>query len=268
MSNQIAKIKDFKEFQGYLARFQPTIEKMVLDAGITPAKFVTIVENSVRRIPKLLECKPASLFGAILTAAELGLEPNTPNQYSYIIPYGSEAQFQIGYHGIIKMLMDTGLVTHVSAELVHENDKFTVAWDSLAHEKRIKEFEPVTFGDKGQRIGCFAVIHLSTGGKVIQILDKTDIEAIKKKSKSPQTYNEANDPMGWMWKKAAIRQAGKLVKGSRKFDKAISLDAALDGGRKLRLNDEATEVEIIEEPDFETQNAGEAAKDLFNENKQ
>lgn len=263
MSNQIAKIKDFKEFQGYLARFTPSINKMVTDSGLTPEKFCSIVENSVRRIPKLLQCNPASLFGAILTAAELGLEPNTPNQYSFIIPYGNEANFQIGYHGIIKMLMDTGLVTHVTAELVHEKDNFKVVWDTEAHEKRIEIFEPVTFGDKGKRIGCFAVIHLSTGGKVVQILDTNDIELLKKKSKSPQTYAETNDPMGWMWKKAAIRQAGKLVKGSRKLDKALAFDAALEGGKKLKLNDTATEAEIIEEPEFVVNQASDQAKDLF-----
>ena len=263
MSNQLMKIKDFKEFRGYLASYQPSIAKMVTDSGLTPEKFVSVVENSVRKTPKLLNCNPASLFGAILTAAELGLEPNTPNQYSYIIPYGNEAQFQIGYHGIIKMLMDTGLVTHVTAELVHEKDNFKVVWDTEAHEKRIEKFEPVTFGDKGKRIGCFAVIHLSTGGKVVQILDANDIELIKKKSKSPQTYNEVNDPMGWMWKKAAIRQAGKLVKGDRRMEKALSIDAAVEGGKKIRLNDSATEAEIIEEPEFEVNQASDQAKDLF-----
>lgn len=268
MSNQLMKIKDFKQFRGYLASYQPSIEKMVTDSGLTPAKFVSIVENSVRKTPKLLNCNPASLFGAILTAAELGLEPNTPNQYSYIIPYGNEAQFQVGYHGIIKMLMDTGLVTHVTSELVHEKDTFKVVWDTEAHEKRIETFEPVTFGDKGKRIGCFAVIHLTTGGKVVQILDENDINLIKKKSKSPQTYTETNDPMGWMWKKAAIRQAGKLVKGNRKMEKALAIDAALEGGKKLRINDDATEAQIVEEPEFEVNQASNQAKDLFEENKE
>ena len=90
---------------------------------------------------------------------------------------------------------------------------------------------------------------------------------LKKKSKSPQTYAETNDPMGWMWKKAAIRQAGKLVKGSRKLDKALAFDAALDGGKRIRLNDEATEAELIEEPEFEVNAPSEQAGKLFNDDK-
>jgi recombination protein RecT len=50
--------------------------------------------------PKLQECTPQSFLGAMMQAAQLGVEPNTPLGQAYMIPYRNkgqmECQFQLG----------------------------------------------------------------------------------------------------------------------------------------------------------------------------
>jgi len=102
-TNAVAKKpKEHEIFRSQLNHYEGTIVKLIQDTGIKPAKFIEMVYTAVRKNPDLLLCDRASLFGAVLTSAELGLIPNTPFGYCYIIPYNDNAsgkkiaQFQIG----------------------------------------------------------------------------------------------------------------------------------------------------------------------------
>jgi len=63
--------------------------------------------------------------------AELGLFPSTVSGEAYILPYYNgttkrlEAQFQLGYKGIITLLYRAG-ITSVYSDIARENDKFEV----------------------------------------------------------------------------------------------------------------------------------------------
>lgn len=73
-----------------------------LPSAITPERFTRICMTAVTQNPDLGLCTPQSFAGAMLTAAQLGLEPNTPLGQAYLIPYNNgrtgtkECQFQIG----------------------------------------------------------------------------------------------------------------------------------------------------------------------------
>ena len=66
-------------------------------------RFIRISIAALRKNPKLAECDKGSFMGALLLAAQLGLEPNSPTGHCYLIPYKNfktlttECQFQLGY---------------------------------------------------------------------------------------------------------------------------------------------------------------------------
>lgn len=83
---------------------KPEIEK-ALPKVITPERFTRMALSALNTTPKLQECSQMSFLGALMNAAQLGLEPNTPLGQAYLIPYKNhgklECQFQIGYKGLI-----------------------------------------------------------------------------------------------------------------------------------------------------------------------
>ena len=74
--------------------------KRALPSVITPESFTRMALSALSTNPKLAACTPKSFLGAMMSAAQLGLEPNTPLGQAYLIPYRNkgvdEVQFQIG----------------------------------------------------------------------------------------------------------------------------------------------------------------------------
>ena len=106
--------------------------KMAVPKTVTPERMARIAMTAVTKNPKLALCSPASFFGALLTAAQLGLEVNTPLGQSYLIPYngkrGMECQFQLGYQGILDLAYRTGKFRRIKAVVVHAGDDFTYSY--------------------------------------------------------------------------------------------------------------------------------------------
>ena len=77
---------------------EPEIKK-ALPQVITPERFTRMALSALNTTPKLAECSQMSFLGALMNAAQLGLEPNTPLGQAYLIPYRNkgklECQFQI-----------------------------------------------------------------------------------------------------------------------------------------------------------------------------
>ena len=65
---------------------EPEIKK-ALPQVITPERFTRMALSALNTTPKLAECSQMSFLGALMNAAQLGLEPNTPLGQAYLIPY-------------------------------------------------------------------------------------------------------------------------------------------------------------------------------------
>jgi len=63
--------------QDYINKMKGEIAK-ALPSVITPERFTRMVLSALSTTPKLAECTPKSFLGAMMNAAQLGLEPNTP----------------------------------------------------------------------------------------------------------------------------------------------------------------------------------------------
>lgn len=81
-----------KSMQGEIAKALPSV--------ITPERFTRMTMTALSNSKELQQATPASFLGAMMSAAQLGLEPNTQLGQAYILPYRNkgvmEAQFQIG----------------------------------------------------------------------------------------------------------------------------------------------------------------------------
>ena len=96
---EIAKKPGKKTMQDLLRQMEPEIKK-ALPGSFTPERLSRIVLSSLSRNKALADTTPQSFLGAMMTAAQLGLEPNTPLGQAYLIPFRNhgvlECQFQLG----------------------------------------------------------------------------------------------------------------------------------------------------------------------------
>mgnify|MGYP000090093164 CR=1 FL=1 len=104
---------------------------------LTPERMLRLCVMAVKKTPKLAQCDPQTVLGAMMTSAALGLEPNTVQQQAFLIPYNTrrkvgnewvdhlECQFQIGYRGFLTLMHRSPLIGSCQAEAIHEADRFS-----------------------------------------------------------------------------------------------------------------------------------------------
>lgn len=202
-------VKDYiKVYEKELARALPKV--------ITAERFTRMVMTAVSQTPKLQQCTPQTFIAAMLTAAQLGLEPNTPLGQAYLIPYGTVCQFQIGYKGFIELTHRSGQLKNIEAHVVYENDDFDFEYGleaKLSHKP--------AKANKGEPIWVYAIYHLNNGGYGFEVMSWE--ECLLHGQKYSKTYN--NGP----WKTNPEEMAKKtMIKKVLKYAPLKSEFTAVD----------------------------------------
>lgn len=212
-----AKINLIRTLQGELDNAIPPAIKKVL----TPDRMTRLAVTAMRQVKNLDKCTYPSIAGALMVAAQLGLEPCTPLQHCYLIPRKNgrtkeyEATFQLGYQGMLDLAYRTETVKSVTAKAVFLNDEFVYEEgleDRLIHRPRIN-------GDRGPIIAYYAVIKFINGGHAFDVASVDEMVAHMDRF-APRDY-ETNKVTGpWvsdfdeMAKKTMIRRLFKYMRKS------------------------------------------------------
>lgn len=216
----------------YLRR--PEVQREIATAlpkHITSERLARVVLTTIRLNPKLAECNMPSLMAAIMQSAALGLEPGVLG-HAYLVPYGKEVQFQIGYKGLVELMMRTGRYEIIDAEVVRSKDVFV--WkkgyeDKLEHEPNLNE--------QGEVVAVYAFFKLLNGGRRSVVLSKADVEKVRKRSKAGGSGPWVTD---WeeMAKKTALRRLSKIAPLSIEVQEAFAEDEAREfsGATEITLN--------------------------------
>lgn len=200
-------------------------------------KFMTSAVQYIRKVPKLLECDKTSLVTALLQSAQFRFMPSGVSGEGYIIPYGKEAKFQLGYQGIVTLLYRTDRVVGITSNIIYKNDVFEYTEGleaTLIHK-------PAMFGkQKGEPIGVYTIAQMKGGSKTFKVMDKDAIMGIKelsKAKKSPDSpWNSEKDPEMWMWKKTCLIQHAKLLPKTEEIQRALELDFEGEGMGRATLD--------------------------------
>lgn len=201
----------------YLEKMMPSIQS-VLPQHVTAERMSRIALNVIRTNPKLLQCNINSLMGGVMEAAKLGLEPGLQGQ-CYLIPFDkrekvgnawkvvdTEAQFIIGYKGLIDLVRRSGQVSTIEARTVHENDAFDFEYgleDKLYHKP--------TLTDKGAPIAYYAKARMKDGGYSFLVMGHQDMEAYKEKYAKSKKFGPWVDEFDAMARKSVLRQLIKYL---------------------------------------------------------
>jgi len=176
----------------------------------------------------LNQCTPMSFLAALMNAAQLGLEPNTPLGQAYLIPYKNhgtlECQFQIGYKGLIELAYRSGQMQTIQAQTVYENDEFAYQYG----------LEPVlvhrpAYSDRGEVKYFYGIFKTVNGGYGMAVMSRAEMDLYAK------TYSKAYDSSYSPWKsnyedmakKTVIKQALKYAPIKTDFQRALSFDETI-----------------------------------------
>ena len=191
--------------------------------------FLTAAVEYIRKNPKLINCDRISLLSALVQSAQFRFMPSGVSGEAYIIPYGSEAKFQIGYQGIVTLMWRTEKILGIQANIIYENDEFSYEEGLNPHLTH----RPAMFGkEKGNPIGVYTVVETAGGGRTFKVMDKEAVMKIKDMSKAkntPESPWNSKDPELWMWKKTCLIQHSKLLPKTREFQQAIEKDFEGEG---------------------------------------
>ena len=140
-------------------------------------QFVASLLSIVTNNNLLAKATNESIMTAAMKAAVLNLPIEPSLGYAYIVPYKNQAQFQVGYKGLIQLAQRSGQVTRLNAGEVYES--------------QYKGFNPLTEDlevdmtaipkEKEKVVGYFAFMRLTNGFEKTVFWTKERVQAHGKK---------------------------------------------------------------------------------------
>lgn len=215
-----------------IKKMQPEVEK-ALPPSVTAERLIRITLTEVRNTPRLQECTPQSILGALMQAAQLGLEPGSGLGLAYLVPYWSkkldsyECQLIVGYRGLVDLARRGGAT--ISAHAVHEHDEFDVAYgldETLVHRPNLR-------GDRGPVWAYYAVGIHRDGGRQFEVMTRTEAEAHRDRFGNTSNGSPWLTDFDAMALKTCARQLAKWMPLSVEARDAIAGDGGtfrFDGG--------------------------------------
>ena len=196
--------------------------------------FMSSVISVANGNPQLRRAEPMSIIGAAMVAATMQLQVIPTLGQCYIIPYGSKAQFQIGYLGLLQLCQRSGQFKKILAAPVHEGeyvsgDEFD---EDYVFDKKQKKSDKV--------IGYMAKFELLNGFTKVAYWDIDKVKAHAQKFS--QAYrNGYNSP--WksdfdaMAQKTVLKSILKYAPKSIEMQNAVTFDQAVVNTNTLDVQD-------------------------------
>jgi recombination protein RecT len=212
--------------------------ELALPRHVTADRMLRTFFTELQKSPKLWDATPVSMLGALIQAAQLGLEFGGILGHAYLVPFNNrrrgnslEAQLIPGYRGLLKLARNSGEVQNVSAHVVYAGDLFEYEYGlepflrhkpspspKIVHHGRDQEvLRPATHYYAGAR--------LRGGGAQFEVLTYEDM--LEHRDRYAKDKSEAGawathfDAMGL---KTMVRILTKLLPSSPELERALVLD--------------------------------------------
>lgn len=175
--------------------------------------------------PGLIECIPDTVAEALIKIARLGL---IPGQEAYLVPYNNKKRGGkictpiIGFHGWMRLLNESPMVSKVVTNAVFSKDSFEIdeLSDTMAHKRSMEQ-------DRGKLTHTYCCVWLTNGQRIIEVLNLSDIE--KRKSRAYRTEQADSpwntDPIEMARKSAVQAWCGRNARSIVSLTDAIKMEA-------------------------------------------
>jgi recombination protein RecT len=220
MPNELTKSNKSTNLKEYLMSpaSQDAIARVAV-GNIAPSRLASLALLAAKD-EKLRNCTPESWLKVLLDCAKYGLEPLLGRVY--IIPYGNEAQCQLGYLGLIDIIRRNESIASIVAETVWEGDEFTVEYGTEPKFKHVPKFAPQK--DRNNFKFVYALAKFKDGTFQPCVMTKDEIEIVRTKSSKASNSPAWKDYYNEMAKKVVLRRLCKMLPITLEAAEAIQKD--------------------------------------------
>jgi recombination protein RecT len=217
----------------FIGKYREQLEH-ALPKHVSADRLLRTFFTELSKTPTLLDCSDVSLLGALIQAAQLGLEFGALG-HAYLVPFrrGQRLEVQLvpGYKGLLKLARNTGQVSTVAARIVHVGDDFQMSYEPpmLHHVPRSK---PTTqrVNDRTELVWpathYYASARLMSGDQQFEVMSREEVEAHRdryaKGARNPDSAWQTNFPE--MALKTVLRRLCRLLPASVELERALVLD--------------------------------------------
>lgn len=220
MSN-IQKIKTLAQ--------QPDVQKNLQELLGSPQRakaFQSALIGAVKQSAKLANCDPNSVFFAAVAAATLNLPINQNLGYAYLIPYGQECQFQLGWKGLIQLAQRSGQYRTINVSDVREGELVEI--NHLTGEIRFDWIDDYDARRKAKTIGYVAYFETVNGFSKTLYSSIDEVKDHGKRFSKTFTSGPWKTDFDAMAKKTMIKQlVSKYGPLSIELERAVNVDQAV-----------------------------------------
>jgi len=229
------------------------VQKLEGMLGNRTKGFVTNVLQVVQSNSLLSKADQMSVFMSAATAASMNLSVNPSLGEAYIVPFKGQAQFQVGWKGLVQLAQRTGQYHRINAVEVYAN-QFN-SFDRLTEELDAD----MTIDGAGAIVGYIGYFRLTNGFEKLEYWSKEKMTAhAKKYSQSYQRGNgvwaDGEDGFTAMAKKTVLKSVI-----SKYGIKSIEIQTAIQADQAV-VTEDGTFKYVDNEHDLVADNAAEEDK--------
>ena len=164
MNNQIANRPkmSFTQFMGADVVQKRAIQILGEKKALS---FTSSIISAVQMNPGLQECEPKSIFNAALLGESLNLSPSPQLGQYYLVPFnnknGKQAQFQIGYKGLIQLAIRSGQYKKLNVLAIKKGE--LINYDPLNEEIEVNLIDDEVEREETETIGYYAMFEYTNG---------------------------------------------------------------------------------------------------------
>lgn len=228
--------------------------------GSKAAGFATSVLSVVNNNTLLQKANAASVYSSAMVAASLDLPINPNLGFAAIVPYGTQAQFQIMTRGLVQLAIRSGQYAKITNAVVHKGElvKYDPFRDEYEFDASKKESDEV--------IGFMA--YFRTVGGFEKYFYMTKEEAMAHGKKYSRSFDKgvwATDPEAMGLKTVLKLLLSKYGILSIEMQRAIKFDQGVVKGDFTQIDNvediDAAEVDYVDNGN-ETEVSAEKAKEV------
>jgi recombination protein RecT len=235
--------------------------QLAMPKGAEATQLIRDALTALRTTKNLDRCEAASVLGALMTCAQLGLRPGVLG-HAWLLPFWDgrnkchKAQLVIGYQGLVDLAYRSGLVASVIARTAYENDVFEVDYglaDTIVHK-------PNMDGPRGRPIAYYAIVKYVSGGYAFWVMSDQEMRSYRDQhataKKDGVVFGPWKDHFEGMAHKTVLRRLAKFMPKSVELANAIAADESVRVD--LNPNTEAAEAAEFLDGEVVTEETAEA----------
>lgn len=199
-----------------------------LPAHLPVDRLLRVVTAVLESTPALLDCDRASLYRAVMTCAQLGLEPDGVLGQAWLVPSRGKVQLVPGYRGLLTLARHSGELLSINAQAVHRNDHFDYAYGLNERLEHVPGAD-----DRGEITHFYAYARFKDGGHCFEVMSRAEVDAVRRSGPAEDS--------GWvngyaeLGKRTVLRRIAKLL--PLPVRKAAALADLHESGRIAALDE-------------------------------